>query len=29
MELKEIQAIDTMCRPFYCVPGEKVKKEVV
>ena len=26
MELKEIKAIDTMCRVFYCLPPEKVKE---
>ena len=26
MELKEIKAIDTMCRAFYCLPAEKVKE---
>lgn len=26
MELKEIQAIDTMSRPFYCLPEEKIKE---
>ena len=25
MELNEIKAIDTMCRPFYCLPVEKAK----
>ena len=26
MELKEIQAIDTMARPYYCLPVEKTKE---
>lgn len=26
MDIKEIKAIDTMCRPFYCLPPEKTKE---